>query len=72
MCPRSRRRCSSSLVAVLFAQLAVVVVGVPATPLLLSRARFCMSAAHKTEDLEYALDCIGKVLKTLMLDYGRN
>ena len=50
----------------------MVVVGVPATPLLLSRARFCMSAAHKTEDLEYALDCIGKVLKTLMLDYGRN
>ena len=36
-------------------QLAVVVVGFPATPLLLSRARVCISASHSREDLEFAL-----------------
>ena len=36
----------------------------------LSRARFCMSAAHETKDLEYALDCIEKVLNDLRLCYG--
>lgn len=36
-------------------QLAVVVVGFPATPLVLSRARFCISAGHKREELEAAL-----------------
>jgi len=35
--------------------IAVVVAGYPATPLLLCRARFCMSAAHTKEDLEWAL-----------------
>merc|ERR1711865_1220832 len=36
-------------------KLAVVVVGFPATPLVLSRARFCISAGHKKADLEKAL-----------------
>lgn len=35
--------------------IAVVVAAYPATPLLLGRARFCMSAAHSLEDLEWAL-----------------
>jgi serine palmitoyltransferase len=35
--------------------IAVVVAGYPATPLLLCRARFCMSAAHSLDDLEWAL-----------------
>lgn len=36
-------------------QLAVVVVGFPATPLLLARARICISASHSREDLIKAL-----------------
>ncbi|UPQ98363.1 pyridoxal phosphate-dependent transferase [Chloropicon primus] len=38
--------------------LAIVVVGFPATPLLLARARLCISAAHSREDLEYACDIL--------------
>ena len=37
-------------------QVAVVVVGFPATPLLLSRARICISASHTREDLARALE----------------
>lgn len=40
---------------------AVVVVGFPATPLLLSRARICISASHTREDLVRALEVISKV-----------
>lgn len=36
-------------------QVAVVVVGFPATPLLLARARICISASHSREDLVKAL-----------------
>merc|ERR1719240_244075 len=35
--------------------LATVVVGYPATPLLLSRARFCIAASHTEAQLEHAL-----------------
>lgn len=42
--------------------LAVVVVGYPATPLLLTRSRFCISAAHTKEDLDYALKVVREVL----------
>lgn len=38
----------------LLRKLAVVVVGYPATPMLYPRTRFCISAAHTKEDLEYA------------------
>ncbi len=41
--------------------IAVVVVGFPATNLLESRSRFCLSAAHTREDLEDALRKIDKV-----------
>lgn len=36
--------------------IAVVVVGFPATALLQSRMRVCISAAHSREDLDYALE----------------
>jgi len=38
--------------------LAMVVVGFPATSLLLTRARLCISAAHTREDLDYGLSVI--------------
>lgn len=37
-------------------QVAVVTVAFPATPLLLARARICISASHTREDLLKALD----------------
>ncbi|KNA14161.1 hypothetical protein SOVF_110050 [Spinacia oleracea] len=40
---------------------AVVVVGFPATPLLLARARICISASHSREDLIRALKVISNV-----------
>jgi len=49
--------------------LAVVVVGFPAVPLLLSRVRFCLSAAHTTEMLEEALVKIGEVADMTMIKY---
>ncbi|ORY03206.1 serine palmitoyltransferas-like protein 2 [Clohesyomyces aquaticus] len=47
-------------------KISVVVVGYPATPLVSSRARFCVSAAHTKEDLDRMLaacDEIGDVLQ---------
>jgi len=41
--------------------LAVVVVGFPAVPLLAARVRFCLSAAHTKEDLEWALKEIDEI-----------
>ncbi|KAI3956555.1 hypothetical protein MKW92_008144 [Papaver armeniacum] len=40
---------------------AVVIVAFPATPLLLSRARICISASHTREDLLKALEVISEV-----------
>jgi serine palmitoyltransferase len=42
-------------------KVAVVVVGYPATPLLLSRSRFCISAAHTKADLDLILDVLRQV-----------
>ncbi|KAI8899216.1 pyridoxal phosphate-dependent transferase [Globomyces pollinis-pini] len=47
--------------------IAVVVVGFPATPIITSRVRFCISAAHTMEDLEWALGQISEVGDRLML-----
>ena len=47
--------------------LAVVVVGYPATPIITSRARFCMSAAHSNEDLKWALSVVSEVGDLLQL-----
>ena len=52
--------------------LAVVVVGFPASPLLLSRARFCISAAHTRKDLDIALKKIEEVAILLNLKYMKN
>ena len=49
--------------------LAVVVVGFPATPLISSRARFCVSAGHTRQDLEFALEQIRDVAEVLKLRY---
>lgn len=51
---------------------AVVVVGFPATPVILSRARFCISAAHTKEDLEYAVKVIDEVTDILLMKYNKN
>lgn len=41
--------------------LAVVVVGYPATPVLLNRVRLCVSAAHTNEDLNFIVEVIDQV-----------
>lgn len=50
----------------------VVVVGFPATPIIESRARFCLSAAHTKEMLDTALRMISEVGDLLQLKYSRH
>jgi serine palmitoyltransferase len=50
--------------------LAMVVVGFPATPLLLSRARVCISASHTREELEAALRVLDDVVDLLGIRYS--
>jgi len=50
--------------------IAIVVVGHPATPLLLGRARFCMSSAHTLEQLERAVVEISTIGKSMCFDYN--
>ncbi|CAG8662958.1 306_t:CDS:1, partial [Paraglomus occultum] len=47
--------------------IAVVVVGYPATPIISSRARFCVSAAHTKEDLDEILRVCAEVGEILQL-----
>eukprot|EP00744_Colponema_vietnamica_P012891 GILI01018084.1.p1 GENE.GILI01018084.1~~GILI01018084.1.p1 ORF type:complete len:631 (-),score=147.62 GILI01018084.1:248-2140(-) len=47
--------------AMLARNVAVVVVGYPATPLLEGRCRFCLSASHTREDLQHVIDAIREV-----------
>ncbi|XP_068199199.1 serine palmitoyltransferase 2b [Antennarius striatus] len=49
-----------------------VVVGFPATPIIESRARFCISAAHTREMLDTALEAISEVGDLLHLKYSRH
>uniref|UniRef100_A0A3Q2NTU3 Aminotransferase class I/classII domain-containing protein n=2 Tax=Fundulus heteroclitus TaxID=8078 RepID=A0A3Q2NTU3_FUNHE len=49
----------------------VVVVGFPATPIIESRARFCISAAHSRDLLDRALAAISEVGDLLQLKYSR-
>ena len=51
--------------------LAVVVVGFPATSVILSRARFCVSAGHTRADLDFALEIIDEVADLLCLKYNK-
>lgn len=53
-------------------KLAVVVVGFPAAPLVLSRARFCISAGHDMKDLKDALKKIEEVADLLKLRYRKS
>uniref|UniRef100_A0A7S4K9G5 serine C-palmitoyltransferase n=1 Tax=Odontella aurita TaxID=265563 RepID=A0A7S4K9G5_9STRA len=52
--------------------LAVVVVGFPAVPVLMSRARFCISAGHTREELDVALREIDEIADLLKLRYARS
>jgi serine palmitoyltransferase len=51
--------------------IAVVVVGYPATPIYAARSRFCMSAAHTKEDMDYALKVISEVGDLLHLKLAK-
>lgn len=50
---------------------AIVVVGFPASALLLARARICISAAHTREDLEYALKQFDEASTHVHIKYGK-
>lgn len=52
--------------------LAVVVVGFPATPLITSRARFCISAGHTKRQLDESLEKINEVCDLLKLKYRKS
>lgn len=52
--------------------LAVVVVGFPATPLLLARARICLSSAHTKQDLDTALSIIDEVGGIIEIKFNRS
>lgn len=51
--------------------LAVVVVGFPATSVILSRARFCISAGHTKQDIDFAVRVLDEVTTLLKLKYER-
>ncbi|KAJ3020162.1 serine palmitoyltransferase component [Thoreauomyces humboldtii] len=51
--------------------IAVVVVGYPATPIITSRVRFCLSAAHTIEDLTYALEAISDIGDDMVLKVSK-
>eukprot|EP00761_Pharyngomonas_kirbyi_P011577 gb/GECH01011603.1/.p1 GENE.gb/GECH01011603.1/~~gb/GECH01011603.1/.p1 ORF type:complete len:553 (+),score=109.22 gb/GECH01011603.1/:1-1659(+) len=50
--------------------LALVVVGFPATPLLESRVRFCISSAHTRKDLEHAISVIDEIGDLVLVKYN--
>lgn len=49
--------------------LAIVVVGFPATPLLEPRARFCISASHTQQDVDFAIEVLVDVAHQCHLRY---
>ena len=52
--------------------LAIVVVGFPATSVIMSRARFCISAGHTRDDLIHAVKVLREVAELLQLKYERH
>lgn len=52
-------------------KIATVGVGFPATPLMEGRIRFCLSAAHTKEQLDYALEQIDDIANELGLKYSQ-
>lgn len=51
-------------------KISVVVVGYPATPLISSRARFCVSSAHNKEDLDRVLAACDEVGDIIQIKYS--
>lgn len=51
-------------------KISVVIVGYPATPLISSRARFCISAAHNKDDLDRLLAACDEVGSLLQLKFS--
>ncbi|KAF2112920.1 serine palmitoyltransferas-like protein 2 [Lophiotrema nucula] len=51
-------------------KISVVVVGYPATPLVSSRARFCLSAAHTKDDLDRMLEACDEIGDVLQLKFS--
>jgi len=51
-------------------KISVVVVGYPATPLVSSRARFCVSAAHNKDDLDRLLSACDEIGGVLQLKFA--
>lgn len=51
-------------------KISVVVVGYPATPLISSRARFCISAAHNKEDMDRILQACDEIGNVLQLKFA--
>ncbi|KAF1957995.1 serine palmitoyltransferas-like protein 2 [Byssothecium circinans] len=51
-------------------KISVVVVGYPATPLVSSRARFCLSAAHNKDDLDRMLAACDEIGDLLQLKFS--
>lgn len=51
-------------------KIAVVVVGYPATPLVTSRARFCVSAAHNKDDMDRLLTACDEIGDILQLKFS--
>jgi len=51
-------------------KIACVVVGYPATPLVTSRARFCVSSAHNKDDLDRLLEACDEIGNVLNLKYS--
>jgi len=52
--------------------IALVIVGFPVTPLLLTRIRFCISASHTIEELETAIAKISKLGGEVNAKYAKN
>ncbi|KHO01190.1 serine palmitoyltransferase 2 [Metarhizium album ARSEF 1941] len=51
-------------------KISIVVVGYPATPLISSRARFCISAAHNKDDLDRLLAACDEIADILQLRFS--
>jgi len=53
------------------AGIAVVVVGFPATPIVSSRVRFCLSASHTREQLTKVLNEVDRIGTILLLKQSK-
>jgi serine palmitoyltransferase len=52
--------------------LAIVVVGAPAVPVLECRARFCMSAGHTRQQLDWALKELEEIVDVVQIRHGKH